>query len=175
MTEGYRYMSGEAISDQTSEEKRADQISDAIGSVVVNIVPHTKAGTAPLPDRFAFEAELVNTLWTTLEHCRDWKLARIGTEEGKILLTNTTGDMKRIPLGNVPKNLKQSFRWAVTDSVEMLARGIDAYEDLARYRNKAIARSKKGTHIDVVPGGERSTFGNALLNAIQPDRRIKEE
>lgn len=167
-------MSGEAIPDQTSEEKRADQISDAIGSVVVNIVPHTKAGNAPLPDRFAFEAGLVDTLWTTLEHCRDWKLARIGTEEGKILLTNTTGDMKRIPLGNVPKNLKQSFRWAVSDSVEMLARGIDSYEDLAKYRNKAISRIKKGTQIDIVPGGERSTFGSAIPKAIQPDRETIE-
>lgn len=168
-------MSGEAFPSTTPAEEKADQLSMAISDTALDVMAHTKAQNAPEEDRRSFETGLVETLWTTVDHCRDWKLARIGTEEGKILLTNTTGDMKRVKLDIIPKNLRQSFRWAVTDSVEMLARGLATYEDLAKTRTKAIDRMKGGTPKDISPGGTRSTTGNVLLKALHPDRRTKEE
>ncbi len=175
LKEGYRSMSGEAFPGTTPAEEKADQLSMAISDTALDVMAHTKAQDAPAEDRRSFETGLVETLWTTVDHCRDWKLARIGTEEGKILLTNTTGDMKRVRLDLIPKSLRQSFRWAVTDSVEMLARGLTSYEDLAKDRNKAIDRIKGGTPKDIFLGGTRSTAGSALLKAVQPDRRTEED
>ena len=175
LTEGYRYMSGDAVPNTTPEEQRADQIGTSIASVVDNLVPHTKAGSAPLDDRLTFEAGLVDILWATFDHCKDWKLARIGSEEGRILVTNSTGDMKRVRINTIPKNLKQSLRWTVADSVEMLARGFTTYEDLQIHRNNALRRIKGSTVTNVLSGGMRSTAGNALPHAIHPDRRTKEE
>lgn len=163
-------MSGEVEMPQSPAEEKADQLSAAISDAALSVIPHTKARDAAPDDRRLFETGLVETLWTTIDHCKNWKLARVGMGEGHIAIFNTVGDMTQVPTNIVPKALRISLRWAVNDSVEMLARGFETYEELQLYRqNKGRKKVTNATS-----GAVRRTAGNAVPHIIQPDRRLSD-